>query len=564
MRIRHVKIENFRGIKALDWCINARTVCLVGPNNATKSTILEAAEFALTPRWNRAFSDADFYNGSAKDPIKISLTVGELPTSIKPQQKFGGYLRGWNTSKGLVDEPGPDDEECLTVQLTVDSTLKPVWRVVNDRLESNELEIRISASDREKLGVSKVGAYVDRDLSWAKGATLARMTENIKEINFAEINRTIAGAITDTKFSQLESAAAEVQKLSIPFGVRPNSSFRPSINVDSAIVSSGTLSLHDMAVPLKQYGQGSKRLVSLAMQQALSEHGTILLIDELEQALEPHLLRRLVQRLRHDVAPVDEESSRLGQVFFTTHSPVVIVECMAKDLHIVRNNAGHISVRQVSDDFQAIVRTYAEALLSPKIVVCEGKTELGLLRGMDESWSEDVNSGGMAYRGVFPVEGGGMPQTEQRAIQLRMLGYNVLVFVDGDKPVNRSTLQSAGIDSVVWDNNAKIEQRIFEDPPVDTVMEILHYANSENKSFCDEILKQYADLDSLYSSLKDSSTASETRAFLADIANKHSVFKRIDHGEFLGRTIWRAIDSMRGTDLHTKTSILRKWIHSHE
>ena len=52
MRIRHISIKNFRGIKELDWKVTGDFVCLIGPGDSTKSTILDAIECALYPRWN--------------------------------------------------------------------------------------------------------------------------------------------------------------------------------------------------------------------------------------------------------------------------------------------------------------------------------------------------------------------------------------------------------------------------------------------------------------------------------------------------------------------------------
>jgi predicted ATP-dependent endonuclease of OLD family len=50
MYLCHLKIENFRGIRALDWHTNGRALCLIGPSESTKTTILDAIELALLPR----------------------------------------------------------------------------------------------------------------------------------------------------------------------------------------------------------------------------------------------------------------------------------------------------------------------------------------------------------------------------------------------------------------------------------------------------------------------------------------------------------------------------------
>ena len=45
-------IRNFRGIRELDWHVDGTILCLVGPGDSTKTTILDAIELAMTPQWN--------------------------------------------------------------------------------------------------------------------------------------------------------------------------------------------------------------------------------------------------------------------------------------------------------------------------------------------------------------------------------------------------------------------------------------------------------------------------------------------------------------------------------
>ena len=65
MRIVHVEIVNFRGIKQLSWYPAPGTNCLVGPGDSGKTTVLDAIELAFAPRNSVTFDDTDFY---AVDP----------------------------------------------------------------------------------------------------------------------------------------------------------------------------------------------------------------------------------------------------------------------------------------------------------------------------------------------------------------------------------------------------------------------------------------------------------------------------------------------------------------
>ena len=388
MYIRELTIKNFRGIKELNWKINSRTVCLIGQNNATKSTILDAIALVASPAWNPSISDADFYDAYVENPIEITAYFAEFPASLKDFNKFGYLQRDWNYSQGSSDVLGDGEETVLLVRLTVDRSLEPDWQVVG---YTDEKVIR--ANDRKKLGVSRVGAFVDRDLSWAKGSTLHSVTESYPGIVFSELNRSARAAISADNLEELLAASNYVENLAREWGVQPKVTFHPAVDPKKLDINNGMLTLHDGNVPARLQGMGSKRLTTLAMQKAVSVKGTILLIDEVEHGLEPFRLRRLVRNLRD--ATKTEGDPKIGQVFFTTHSPISVVESVAGEWHIVRHESGLTTVTQVTDTFEAsdallgTVRAHAEALLSRSIIVCEGKTEIGLLRAMDKTWSEE-------------------------------------------------------------------------------------------------------------------------------------------------------------------------------
>ena len=60
MQIRELTIEGFRGINALCWRPSSNVVCLVGPGDSTKTTILDAIELVLGSRWAVPLTDMDF------------------------------------------------------------------------------------------------------------------------------------------------------------------------------------------------------------------------------------------------------------------------------------------------------------------------------------------------------------------------------------------------------------------------------------------------------------------------------------------------------------------------
>ncbi len=118
MKIRNVSIQNFRGIKKLDWSLPEQNLfCLIGNGDSGKTTILEAIRCAFNPQWNLAFSDSDFHLCKTNNPIVIEIIIGELPDEFCSEKKYGAHLRGWDkVTYTLHDEP-EDHDACGTILL---------------------------------------------------------------------------------------------------------------------------------------------------------------------------------------------------------------------------------------------------------------------------------------------------------------------------------------------------------------------------------------------------------------------------------------------------------------
>jgi recombinational DNA repair ATPase RecF len=107
MRIVHIDIENYRGIRALSWSPSPSINCLIGPGDSTKTTILDAIELALNPRSYAFADDSDFFDLDTDKTIKITVTLSGLPAQFISDDLYGLHLRGWNGETFLIhDEPG--------------------------------------------------------------------------------------------------------------------------------------------------------------------------------------------------------------------------------------------------------------------------------------------------------------------------------------------------------------------------------------------------------------------------------------------------------------------------
>lgn len=557
MILRKLSVQRFRGIRALDWSPNGRVVCLVGPGDSTKTTIITAVEWALLPRWSLAVSDTDFYGATTAEPIRIEATVGDVPRSLLSDQKFGLAQRGWGTD-GLHDEPEDGDDPVLTIRLTVDDSLEPRWEVVNDR----QAEPRtISARDREALGATRLGTDVERHLTWGRGSGLLRLTGSIEETSrtLASAYRAAREVVNGAPLADLTAAADQASSLARAAGAGPAQTYRPGLDASAIGSGASALGLHEGSIPVRAAGLGTRRLVALAIQRASYTEGGIVLVDEIETGLEPHRLRHL---LRHICA---DES---GQLLMTTHSEIPIVELRCSDLGVVRSSDAITTVQAVRSELQAVVRRAPDALLGRRLIVCEGKTEVGLCRSLDSAWTAAKGSPPADIGLAFVVgEGTSAPLN---ALHLAGLGYPTALLIDSDVAYDpgEADLTAAGVRVISWSGRVSTEERILLDVPWAVVRDIVELASrmwveDEPSAVTDSIASRLnqpsgTDIEDWLSSGK---TQDQVRAAAGLAAKRSRWFKRTDMGEALGQLVVAALPSIEATDLAQKLGALADWAY---
>ena len=187
MRIRLIEIENFRGIRTLRWAPAAGLNCLIGPGDATKTTVLDALELALNPRGYFLADDSDFYNLDFKKPIAVTVTIGDLPTDFIAENKYGLHLRGWNAAEGILhDEPGDDLEYVLSVRVVIEESLEGRWALFNDRIAQADSDPpMIRYKDMQRLATSRLGPYAERHLGWGRQSVLSQIEQSGENVNLS-------------------------------------------------------------------------------------------------------------------------------------------------------------------------------------------------------------------------------------------------------------------------------------------------------------------------------------------------------------------------------------------
>lgn len=483
MKIRKINIKNFRGVKELDWNLpTANIFCLIGKGDSSKSTILEAIRYAFHPHWNLTLSDSDFHLSKVSESIVIEVTIGNLSDEFSSLDKYGHHLRGWDAvGLKLTDEPEDHLESVLTVRLTVDKDLEPKWVVFCDRHPDG---VPFKQGDRNKVSVGLIGAYSEKQLSWATGTALAKLTEaqSLNELlaNASRTARASLDADRPVSLKNFDAAAKKSQGIAKLLGVPVSDAYKAHLDLASINLKVGGLALHDGDIPLRQLGLGSRRMLLCGIQKMGLEEGHITLFDEVEFGLEPHRITRLIKYVRED---------RRGQYFLTTHSPTVLRELTVKELYVVHSKGGVVQIVSAAKDgleqleVQGKIRSSTEAFLAKKVVVCEGATEVGFVRGFDD---HQVSKGKdpLSYHGVALMDARGASKIKDLAKAFKSLGYDVSVLADADAEDQFSTpdaaeLTTLGVPVHVWSDKHSLEERAFQDIPWESVLVSLKLAQNE-------------------------------------------------------------------------------------
>ncbi|WP_406017373.1 AAA family ATPase [Micrococcus luteus] len=464
MMLRRLRIEHFRGIESANWAIHQRLISLVGAGDSTKTTLLDAIGLVLSPNYSPQFTDADFFDLDLTKNIVIEATITNLPDNLVKESQLGKDRSGILPGGTLVHDPVEEADECLVVRLTVTPELDPTWEVV--RPDSEDAR-PISASQRRQLGFFRLGERADLHLRWARGSALSGLTDGSDGASSVvlDAHREARRAVFDAQSSALHDAASKVQRSAGNFGAGKFDELRPGLEPGSA-TSTHSLMLHDGDVPLSSLGLGTRRLTSLSIQDQAMDDGSIIAIDEVEHGLEPHRLAQVLHHLKKRT-----EGGNL-QVIMTTHSPIAVKTLSAVDLVVVRADGTGVTtcqpVPEDLDNVQGTFRIAPEALLGRRVLVGEGATEVGFLRGLLRHWDAQriaAEQPGAASLGVVLVNGGGGTQSTKRAQHFQQLGYPACLLVDNDdRAIDKSVRQAmdSGVSVYRWGPGNAIEDEIIQ------------------------------------------------------------------------------------------------------
>jgi AAA15 family ATPase/GTPase len=544
MRIRKLAIKNFRGIRNLEWKPDDDgLICLIGHGDSTKSTILKAIEYVLHPKWDLQLSDADFYQCKpSENNIEIEIVIGQISEREFGSDIWFSTLKSfWNIERKEMSDSA-EHESCETVIkiiLRIDSSLEPIWIAVN---EAGEEEV-IKHGYRKMFNMVRLDDNSERNFRWGYNSILSKLLEkdNTQEIRtiLADAGRKSRTSFDDTIIPPELKKCADIISEEAKLWGTGHSALKPYLDVFSA----DSLCLNDDDnVPVYMLGKGSKKLMLIAIEKYLissaeSPEDHIILMDEVENGLEPHRLIHVIFTLRE---MIDQSNS---QVILSTHSPVVLVEIAGNGTYRVKNYNGDITVTRLDEINNAEIRKNPVGYFLKKIVICEGKTEMGVLRGCKKKWIEE-NVAPPEHYGAYFVLGEGSSMSKCAEV-FKKIGYDVCIYKDSDRAIE----PIEDVHEFTYDGNINIEQSVCKDAPLDLLKAIIAFClNSSNSR--------------LHAVPQVEPSTEQQRNELAKFLHENEVFRRVDTGEKLCEIVmpfWSEMED--GTFIRTIKNI-KNWIYN--
>lgn len=502
----NLKINNFRGIGNLEHTFDKNLNCIIGHGDSGKSSLLDAVSLVLSPYYSISFDDGDFYKCNISNPIEIEATLINIPDAII--SKYDTHLRGVASGR-IIDDMESDDaetaESAITVKLTVNKNLEPIWELVTDRGQEPRA---ISAYDRGLLNIFVVNEFTDRHFNFNKGNPLYKLFNQSKSnsIDTAQTD-VLIDTLRETKdkidlelygkFYEVTKKIIEAAKLlgiDIP-------ELNAAFDFKDILIKENKVSLHEDGIPLRLRGKGSKRLISLAIQLSIVDEPSVILIDL------PHT-------------------------------------------------------------FQATVRKNPEALFAKRIIVGEGSTEIGLCRALNE-YRERNEKESLACLGICIADGHGNNMTEYilnfRKLEFDVC---LFCDTDNGKfNDKKQVLIDSG--AIIFDCEEKksIEDQLFKDLPFETIKNIIDFVIDENIIQRNSLIQSINSniIGNKITSIEDiiSQDRKDIRKALGVSSKNNNWFKNITKGTAIGKKIFNDYDELKpSTKLKEILDGLTSWIEN--
>lgn len=401
MKIKTVKLKNFRGYKNETKINIGDLIALVGENDSGKSTVLEALDIFFNDGKNIIKMDKNDVNVISREggdlETVISVVFTDLPKKIKLDSSFettlkreyllnkDGYLEivkkyhDGGSPKTFIKANHPTNENCSELLLKKNSALKSITRNINiqcqnmavnskmraaiwdyyekqdkDGLQLKEVEIDASKEDAkhiwDKLSI-EMPVYslfqADRANADSDSEVQDPLKEAVKRIlNEPEIQTTLEDVSEKVLKSLSEVSDRTLEKLK-DLNLKVANSLSPVIpNADklkwSDVFKSVSISGDDN-IPINKRGSGVKRLILISF--FMSEAERLARESQMSHAKngiiyaieEPETSQHTNNQKKLIESLIQIAKEPEAQVILTTHSAYIVKQLDYANLRIITN-----------------------------------------------------------------------------------------------------------------------------------------------------------------------------------------------------------------------------------
>jgi len=403
MKIKQVKISNFRSYKE-EVIINFNDLnVFVGKNDIGKSTILEALDIFFNENKGIIKLDKEDVNKKAKEEgnneIIISVIFDDLPTistidTSNPTNLAEEYLLNEDgylevikkypnagKEKVYIKAKHPTNSLCSDLLLKKISELKKIlddnniecedrtksavirkaiWEYFSDNLELNEIEIDVTKEGAKNIW-EQLKKYLplyalfqsDRKNSDGDSEIQNPMKLAVQEILKNEnLKNTLEEVAQEVETKLKEVASKTLQKLN-EMNPEIAQSLNPVIPTTESLkwidVFKNVSITGDEDIPINKRGSGVKRLVLLNFFRAEAERrkeendipSIIYAIEEPETSQHPKHQRKLIE------AFIELSNISNTQIIMTTHSPSIVKLLQFEHIKLIKEENGNKNIKSI-------------------------------------------------------------------------------------------------------------------------------------------------------------------------------------------------------------------------
>jgi len=313
--LTRVDIANYRGFKSYRMEGLAQVNLIVGKNNSGKTALVEAIHFATTGGDPTILTETAIRRGEVIETEDSPRTLADVT------HFFHGHQIGPGSVFSIAADNGYSQLFVRLVDMPQDPELFPTDGEGFDGRAVMGLQIEGGTgygSRVSDIGLSERGGLIfDRRARFGIGASLPQTAAPTtvflptESVSGAKVTQLWRNALLDASNPQVVSAVQLVESeiteiLYVPSesGPRSTSSFRNFFVKTKA---------HPKPIPLGSFGDGSRRLMILAVALARTAHGT-LLVDEIDTGLHYSVMADMWKLV------IKKALASNVQVFATTHS----------------------------------------------------------------------------------------------------------------------------------------------------------------------------------------------------------------------------------------------------